>query len=298
MALGKCFESTFTDGEAETYSAGSDTFSVSSTSLTYYPYTSGSSGGGTKAAWSGNLYFCIQDYYATKTLSTGDTLTTTYSDAFDFYTEQQFCIQYLSFTGVTGTSGSSTSSTTYALSGTAGAQDAFTWTWTETCSVNQRVWYCTSLSSSTSCESACTVISASKTTSGSAVSTSATASAVGTTGYIYFCVQDTSESDAFAWYSTQYCIQSIAISSVLGGSNSGTFAKSAGTSVDTVTVSWSRTCSVYQALYQCSAYDTAYKCSTSSYCSYVGYTSSNYYAVTASSLTTGNRLINNNPYIS
>jgi hypothetical protein len=41
---------------------------------------------------------------------------------------------------------------------------------------------------------------------------------VGLAGYMYFCVQDTSESDAYAWHPTEHCVQNMSFTSVSGGS--------------------------------------------------------------------------------
>jgi hypothetical protein len=292
MASGICFETVYNNGEGEiTGNAGSDSFSIPATALSYYTSSSGSAGG-TTALWQGPLYFCIEDYNIEKTDTTTPLATSTISDAFDYDTAYQYCIQWLTFSDVTGTSGDSSSSTTYALAGTAGVVDIFTWSWTETCAVNQRIWYCTSLTTSSSCEDACTVISASTTSTGSAVSTSATAAQVGATGYMYFCVQDTSESDAYVWMTTQYCIQNMAMTSITGGSNSGTFAHNAGINVDTITLAWSVTCNVQHSVYQCSSYDTGNICSSSAGCTLIGSmtstTTTPTYSVIATALNTGN----------
>jgi len=251
MAQGKCFQSTYI-GVGDSSGRGPDERSPSSyfdhffanaSELYYYTSPLGDEGpaateAGAVELWSGNLFFCVEDEAAEKTAVTHYDGTATVSDAFDYYMGGRgnglFCVQWLTFPVINGSSGL-TKSTTYALAGTGGVQDTFLFTWTETCVVNQRVWVCRDYIPTLSCEDVCQVIEVATTNQDPANTTNfehintrglahdfvnqinATASQVQLEGYVHFCVQDTSESDAYAWHPTQHCIQNLSFTSVSGG---------------------------------------------------------------------------------
>lgn len=289
MRRGLCFESAlpFTNTATSTV--------VPASGLVYFPTVGGAAAGGTTLPWTGPLYMCVEDKAASKTTAAGVAQVQTYSTASNFYSAKQLCIQALTVGAVTGSSGTDPFSTIYALAGVGGKEDTFVWAWQKSCAVKQRVWSCSAYVPGTSCEltAACAVIATGSTTDPTAVSASSSASAVKSGGgYLYFCLQDTSESDSYAWFPTQYCVQTLVVSGVT--SNRGatsTFAAAAGSAVDTVIVSWSRTCATQHSIYDCGAVDLTKRCSTSSLCSLSGTSNTNSFAIAATSLQAGNRLV-------
>lgn len=172
--------------------------------------------------------------------------------------------------------------------------DDVTFSFTETCEDLIDVYYCLSDSTSTSvsCDSNVGCSAAGQSTSSTGVYTYSfdLQAGSGVAGYQLACVQDNANSLAFA-YSSEFCVQDITVTSVTGGSDSGTFAYNAGVNVDTITIAWDVSCNVEHSVYQCSSYDTANTCSSSVGCSLIGSTTSTdtapTYDVVATDLNTG-----------
>jgi hypothetical protein len=225
------------------------------------------------------------------------------AQVFDYSSE--FCFQELVMTSPNAGSGARLSdslvSNTHAY-----MLDNITYSFTETCLDTLDVYYCTSTSSSTSCGANADCTHVGNLNSGeshvdSLVSVYTYSFVLqanqAVTGYQYACVADSANTAAFD-YSDVYCVQTMTMTSVLGGTNSGTFSHTAGTtSGETVTLSWTETCDVAQNLYDCTynaagtVAHTGTRCSDYAYCTYIGASSTNTFSIAANLLITGNRCV-------
>jgi hypothetical protein len=282
-----------TANSGETCSSSESKCSVLSASTTATSATWAATSGLT-----GYYYGCVED---DKALGSAG-LDTQGFQVFDYSTE--LCFQSLAMTspaaGTGGRLATSSASTTHAY-----LMDNITYSFTETCLDAIDFYYCTSTSTATSCGSNADCVHAGSLNAGDSHVDSAASvytysfvlqARETATGYQYACVADAANTDAFD-YSDMYCVQLLTMASVLGGTNSGTFAHTtSGTnSGETVTLAWAQTCAEEQSVYDCT-YSAAgqspgqgTRCSDYAYCTYIGASSTNSFSIAASSLITGIR---------
>ena len=204
--------------------------------------------------------------------------------------------------------------------GVKGVTERFTYSWTKTCAVQQRVWSCPDYRPATACSETCSVIPSTARTGRNTTTVTVTVIDLEFAGYTYFCVQDTSASIAYAWNSDQYCIQNLILKSITSDaiaalSTWGTLAVSPEQNVtlggtfmnslyptrdELVQMEWLPSCNVTQSVYDCDAnaaiadnltpiFDVATRCSLSTYCTFLGSSTGHHLEIYASRLQTGLR---------